>query len=1353
MLVLALLLAGWGVRAEAQTITGTVTDAATGVPLSGAYVYVFDASNNYVMTQTTNASGVYSATVSSAGTYYLVTWNNLGYVDELYNNFPCSNIDCYPYNLGTGVVVTAGGTTSGVNFALAVGGNITGAVWDAATGAPLSGVSVNVYSATGSSMGGGSTNASGIYTKGGLPTGTYFVRTSNSQGYIDELYDNMPCPGGNCSITSGTSVSVTIGATTGGINFGLALGGRVSGTVTNAATGAPLSNIEVDIYTSSGSAVTYGYTNASGVYTSGTGLPTGTYYVRTYNSQGYINELYNDIPCAPSCTITSGTAVSVTIGATISGVNFGLAVGGGITGTVTDAGTGAPLSGVSVSVYNSSGSSMGSVSTNTSGVYTTSGLPAGTYYVRTSNYLGFLDELYNNLPCPGGRCTVTSGTGVGVTAGATTGGINFGLATGGRISGTVTDATTGAPLQNVEVDIYNSSGSYVTYGYTDASGVYASGTGLPTGTYYLRTYNSQGYLDELYNNILCASSCTITSGTGVSVTIGATTSGVNFGLAMGGNITGAVWDAATGAPLSGVTVNVYNASGSSMGSVSTNTSGVYSRNGLPTGTYYVRTSNSLGYIDELYDNLPCPNGSCTVTTGTGVSVTAGATRGGINFGLAVGGGISGTVSDAVTGAPLSGVSVYVYNASGNYMGSVATNASGVYTKTGLATGTYNLWTYNTQGYLDELYNNLPCLYGTCSPYTAGTGVSVTVGTTTGGINFGLAVGGRISGVVTNAATGAPLSNVSVFFYNTSGSQIATASTNASGAYTSGTGLPTGTYYVRTSNTQGYVDKLYNNIACPGGNCSVTSGTAVSVTAGATTGGINFGLAAGGYISGTVTDAATGAPLSGVSVYVYNAAGSRVSTAYTASSGVYTTSYAVAPGTYYVRTVYSGTYVDEQYDNVPCPYSSCPATSGTGVPVTAGATTSGINFALAVGGRISGTVTDAVTGTPLASVYAYVYNASGSFVSYGYTNSSGMYTTYYALPTGTYFVVTWNYAGYLDELYNNIPCPASTCSVTGGAGVSVTAGGTTSGIDFALVRGLPGGDFTGDSMSDILWRHGTSGDVWIWPMNGGSRYSESYVATVPDTNFEIRGQGDLNGDRKADLLWRHKTAGLIYYWPMNGTIRLAENYVATVDIAYDIIGTGDFNGDGKADLLWRNPTAGDLWIWLMNGPAVLSQTYVDTVDPTYKIKGIGDLNGDGKADLVWAGAAGDVWVWPMNGTTAVSHSYVGTVPDANYQIQQVVDFNGDGKADLLWWNQAAGDLWIWLMSGTTKLSENYVGVVPDTNYRIVGAGDYDGNGKADLLWYHRTLGEVWVWLMNGTVKLSENWVGTVPDLGYQIVKAK
>jgi hypothetical protein len=295
------------------------------------------------------------------------------------------------------------------------------------------------------------------------------------------------------------------------------------------------------------------------------------------------------------------------------------------------------------------------------------------------------------------------------------------------------------------------------------------------------------------------------------------------------------------------------------------------------------------------------------------------------------------------------------------------------------------------------------------------------------------------------------------------------------------------------------------------------------------------------------------------------------------------------------------------------------------------------------------------------------------------------------------------------------------------------------------------DFTGDMKSDILWHHATHGEVWLWPMDGGVHTAETYVSTVGDVDWQIRGLGDQTGDGQADILWRHATTGQLYLWTMDGGDVVGDDYVGTVDVAFDIIGTGDYNGDGRSDLLWRHAATGQLWLWEMNGPTAVSVSYVDTVDAAYAVVGSGDLDGDGKADLVWRGAAGDVWVWLMNGATRKTLGYVATVSEPEYEVAVVADYSGDGQADLLWRHATRGELWVWTMTGVTQTGVVYVDTVGDTGYRVVGYGDYDGDGQADLLWHHATRGEVWVWLMNGAEKLSEVYVGTVPDTGYRIVR--
>jgi hypothetical protein len=320
--------------------------------------------------------------------------------------------------------------------------------------------------------------------------------------------------------------------------------------------------------------------------------------------------------------------------------------------------------------------------------------------------------------------------------------------------------------------------------------------------------------------------------------------------------------------------------------------------------------------------------------------------------------------------------------------------------------------------------------------------------------------------------------------------------------------------------------------------------------------------------------------------------------------------------------------------------------------------------------------------------------------------------------------------------------------TAGATVQTTASAT-------FVLTMPGAvlaDFTGNRRSDILWHNATQGEVWLWPMDGASRVSETYVGGVADTSWRIRGVGDQTGDGKADILWRNDISGMVYLWPMDGSTVLSRTYVGTVDPAYDIVGTGDFDGDGKWDILWRNLTTGDAWIWLMNGATPLSQVFVGRVDPGYAAAGVGDLDGDGKADIVWRHSTlGEVWVWQMNGTTRVSATPVATVPDLGYQVAGVADFTGDGRADILWHHATTGEVWLWPMNGSSRTSESYVGTVPDTGYRIRGTGDYNGDAKADVLWHHATSGEVWIWLMDGTTPTAAAFVATVPDVGYQIVK--
>jgi hypothetical protein len=224
------------------------------------------------------------------------------------------------------------------------------------------------------------------------------------------------------------------------------------------------------------------------------------------------------------------------------------------------------------------------------------------------------------------------------------------------------------------------------------------------------------------------------------------------------------------------------------------------------------------------------------------------------------------------------------------------------------------------------------------------------------------------------------------------------------------------------------------------------GTGIVVNPGAVTTDIDFVLEKAGF-SGTIMEDPPPVGIIG-NVAVFDVSGNYLLTTFT-STGWGGYQVGVPAGTYFATTRIRREYIDELYDDIPCPGGdSCNVTTGTAITVTPGATTTGIDFLLAEGGRISGAITDATTGAPLAGVEVTIYDSGGSFVSWDYTDPSGNYLTH-GVPSGTHYAVTGNDQTYIDELYDDIPCPGYSCDVITGTAITVTQGVTTTGIDFAL----------------------------------------------------------------------------------------------------------------------------------------------------------------------------------------------------------------------------------------------------------------------------------------------------------------
>ena len=606
---------------------------------------------------------------------------------------------------------------------------ITGTV-TASGGPALEDVEVRILDTGGNYFDLTTTDASGVFIFDALDAGSYLLWTVNDQGFIDELYDDIPCAGG-CFYFGGTPVPVSTGQTVGGIDFVLQPGGRISGTVTDETTGDPVAGCDVKVYDQEESLMTIATTDGAGAYLSPTGLPAGDYFVRTANDAGYFDELYDDLPCPGACDLTGGDSVAVSLGSTTPDIDFALAPGGGISGTVTSTGDGAPIDRVRIDVYDASGAWAASATPDSSGVYATEGgLPPGTYFAVTDNWWGHVDELYDDNPCFAG-CTPIEGTPITVGSG-TTSGIDFALDPGGWITGVITDETTGLPIEDAAVEVYTVDGRRVTTAPADGSGVYWA-SGLPTGNYVARAYSWDGHLAEAWNDLPCEPDCDFTEADPVSVIQPAITGDIDFTLVQGGTITGTISREDDGTPVSEAEVQIFDAAGEPVVSVMADPWGVFDSGPLAPGDYFLLIDAwDENLVDEVYDDLPCA-GFCDPEEGTAVVVTPGDTHS-LSIALAVSGFLAGSVASEA-GTPSADCELHVFDQQGVPVTIAFTDADGDFDLGGLPGGTYFVQTHNFDNLVDELWENTECIMW-CDP-TIGMPLVVTPGQTTAGIDFSL----------------------------------------------------------------------------------------------------------------------------------------------------------------------------------------------------------------------------------------------------------------------------------------------------------------------------------------------------------------------------------------------------------------------------------------------------------------------------------------------------------------------------------------------------------------------------------------------------------------------------------------
>ena len=589
------------------------------------------------------------------------------------------------------------------------------------------------------------------------------------------------------------------------------------------------------------------------------------------------------------------------------------------------------LTGVTLQLRDSSNNLVASTVTGANGIYSFTGLAAGTYTV-TVVPAGLGANTTPTFDLDGVATPHVAS--VALTAGQTRTDVDFGYkACAGSIGDKVWDDKNGngvkdsgeVGIANITLQLVDASNVVIDTKVTDASGTYTFSNVGP-GTYTVRVVASSlpaGATPTFDLDGLASLNQAV-----VTLSCGQVKTDVDFGYKFClGSIGDRVWDDKNGngsqnsgeVGIGGVTVELLNASNAVIATKVTDSSGAYTFNNLVAGTYSVRIVASTlpaGYV-QTFDK----DGVATPHIAT-LTLTCNQNKTDIDFGYkpclgSIGDKIwddkdgDGVQDSGETG--IGGVQLQLLNSSNAVIATTTTNSSGVYGFSGLAAGTYTVKVLS--GTVPAGFTPSYDLDGVATAHQAT--VTLSCNQTKTDVDFGYksckgSIGDKIwddkNGNGTQNSGEPGIAGVTVELVNASNVVVATTTTNSSGVYTFNN-VDSGTWSVRVvastlpaGYTQTY-DK--DGVATP----HVATFT---LSCNQTKTDIDFGYkGCGGSIGDRVWDDKDGdgvqdsgeTGISGVTVQLYNSSNALIATATTNSTGKYTFSN-LGSGTYTVKVVAS-----------------------------------------------------------------------------------------------------------------------------------------------------------------------------------------------------------------------------------------------------------------------------------------------------------------------------------------------------------------------------------------------------------------------------------------------------------------
>jgi uncharacterized protein (DUF2141 family) len=696
-------------------------------------------------------------------------------------------------------------------------------------------------------LGGMTTDANGKYLFANLRSGNYSVGFGLPAGYsrtapgvgTDRALDS------DAGLVDGKTATVSVGlnANRTDIDAGVWQLAKLSGHVyvdpnqdASHGTGAndrPLAGIKVTLTGTDvdGNPVnTFVFTDANGFYEF-TGLVPGTYEV----SEGTVSDATlndaADVAGSKGGTVTNEKVSAITINSGDNATNYDFTeveAPASLAGSVKVNGTGAPIANVTIKATNTVTSQVFTTTTDATGNYSFPSLPAGTYNVAETQPAG-----YNDATDSVGTGATTAGTAgndllSGVVLKPRDAAINYDFTETvapippASLAGSVKVNGTGAPIANVTIKLTNTVTGAVFTTTTDANGAY-SFTGLTPGTYSLAETQPAGYNDSTDS----VGTGATTAGTGsndavAGIVLASGDAAVNYDFTETkippASLAGSVKVDGTGAPIANVTITLTNTVTGDVFTTTTDAAGKYAFTNLTPGTYSVKETQPLAYLDG-----PDSLGTGAATAGTlandeftSVVLAGGDAAVNYDFTETKPASIAGAVYVNGTNTQIAGVSIKLTNTVTGASQTTTTGTDGKYSFTNLPAGTYTVSETQPAGF-DDSGDKLG---------TGATGAAGTLGNDSLA-SIGLVAGdvaidydfteiptptpqptfASFAGQVYVAGTGRPIPGTKVTLTGVTAGGVTTTyttTTDANGAYFFGD-LPAGTYRVVESQPSGYDD--------------------------------------------------------------------------------------------------------------------------------------------------------------------------------------------------------------------------------------------------------------------------------------------------------------------------------------------------------------------------------------------------------------------------------------------------------------------------------------------------------------------------------------------------------------------